>query len=211
MKTKIIPILVIIGVCSLLIVIDIQKDNTERIEKVNVDFAHMQMENILTGEVISTSSSSSGVELFNPTIISKWKTYTDTTYKLSFNYPDTWIVADANLNGGTFQLFNYDYNKFVGKMEVFDEGTTKIEMFVTEDILSTFLEPSYDSLASDPICNYTCYKMISEGNSDNKLDKTITYIFEMPTRKGTFIFITLYGDNSLKWVLEEMVKSLRFN
>jgi hypothetical protein len=74
-----------------------------------------------------------------------------------------------------------------------------------------FIDTDYKDFQSSKLCDFKCYVMTSNFDTTNdEGSPAITYILEMPDQKGKYLLITMMGDQSNRWVLDEIVKSIRW-
>ncbi len=126
--------------------------------------------------------------------VSTWKTYKDDSLKFSFSYPSTWR-EDAGS-----QIFNYP-ESIAQSGSVFSKDTSKIA-FGVSDTDQVIYEDSPDIPKETTISGQKAYFV------ENK--NYIFYKITIPNSSNKFIDIAFYGDQQNKFVLEEMLRSIKF-
>jgi len=132
--------------------------------------------------------------------------YTNEEYGFQFIYPEGWYIGDNNLGRGTLQLFNYQESE--ASVSFFSQGMNKIEAVVVAD-------NPYESSSDypDAIREITEVNVVGQKSSRveielTNLEKMIGYLIPLENHDGKYIAITIYGDPSNFYVLEEIVASL---
>lgn len=135
--------------------------------------------------------------------------YTNKKYGFSFSYPKDWHVGDNHLGYGTLQLFNYDQGKVTGG-SVFGVGQSKIELTISDfgsysDSTDYPEKQRIEKGATVDGQPATIYERELVGG-----EKISSYLISFPAITDKYLSINMYGDSSNFYILEEMVKSLKW-
>lgn len=136
--------------------------------------------------------------------------YTSSKYHLSFTYPQGWRVGDNHLGYGSFQIFNFEPE--IGQ-KGFLKGQNKIEAGIA------VIDPHDFGKNTDfPEGYSTTTKVTIAGEPSIRFDinypaggvRLFSYIIPIPDTLNNYIGISIYGDPSNFYVLNDLVKSLEW-
>lgn len=133
---------------------------------------------------------------------------------LSFIFPIDWHIGHNELKteGGYLQLFNYDQTKSNEK-SIFPVGHNKIEIVILKNNY-----PNEESLSDYPEKTRIKEKL---NISDQEVVRTkielvsgqkfVSYSIPIPNGNESIAHITIYGDQNNFDVLDDLVKSIKWN
>jgi hypothetical protein len=133
--------------------------------------------------------------------------YISNKYDLQFIYPEEWRVGDNHLGYGTFQIFNYDESEATGS-SIFPKGWNKIEIAITSN-------STVDTSPEYPEINRITKEVLVGGQPATRVEteftggvKILSYKILLPTISNKYLSMSMYGDSSNFYILDEIVKSL---
>ena len=148
------------------------------------------------------------VPSYTPTSAKSENIYTNTEYGFRFTYPQGWHLGDNNFERGTFQLFNYSESEASGS--VFPVGTNKIEARISAN-------NTYGTSDDYPQKTRTVTEVNIAGQKATRMEveliggeKILSYTISLPQNNGEFLAITIYGDSSNFYVLEELIADIEW-
>ncbi|MHB1163270.1 MAG: hypothetical protein ACYCZZ_01955 [Minisyncoccota bacterium] len=139
--------------------------------------------------------------------------YTNTKYGFQFIYPQGWRVGDNHLGYGTFQLFNYPDTEPGASSKGFAKNENKIEAAVGNISINS-------AMSSPPNSNYatSSSELVSLGSAGQNIlrtdaelfggEKFRTYLLPLKNMPNESLQISIYGDPSNFYVLDNLVKSI---
>lgn len=135
-------------------------------------------------------------------------TYTNSAHGFSFSYPPDWHEGNNNRDE-FFQLYNYDLSKADGGSK-WPSGHNKIEAGITSN-------NTYGTSSDYPEANRTEAVVVISGREAKQIDVELTggnqiRTYAVPLNNGTdkLLLMSIYGDPINFFVLDEVMKNLRF-
>lgn len=135
--------------------------------------------------------------------------YSNEKLGLTFAFPKNWYAGDNSLGSGYLQLFNYDVSQATGK-SVFPAGHNKIEAIIGTS-------NKYEQSSDYPAKLVNEQQLEVNGQKATRTDvelaggeKERIYYIPIPTTPEKFLSIVIFGDTSNFYVLDDLVKSIRW-
>ncbi len=131
--------------------------------------------------------------------------YASTKYGITFEFPRTWHMGDNHLGYGTFQIFNLAEE--VGRYK--NPDVTKIEMVIHRQIESGYSDIYEEASRVTKEVSIAGRKGIVEHVELTNGMRSRRYAVALPV-ENTFLWMTVGGNQENFYILDEVVKTLKF-
>ena len=181
-----------------------------------VSFQEYPVNDSRSPQTVATTSPSQSIDEYVGVIstgASGQNVYTNNKYGFRFTYPQGWRVGNNILGmpyGGTLQLFNYADTEHGASSKGFTKGENKIEAaIVPSSAPSPYSSSEYPAsikttqlVVAGEIAVRTDVELIVGG------EKSRSYLLPLKNMSGQSLRITIGGDSSNFYVLDDLVKSI---